>query len=148
MRIAAEKVLRGELEGKPARTERDGRVTELRQGNVGLAGLWYNPKNLVTDPAALEFLKVQTAAAKDVIPRPVFSSFQTEYAATVPADVSKIEITPTAYWPSHRGITINGKAVKSGSAMGVDLVKGVNRIEVAVTPEKGTVRTYTIALTR
>ncbi len=58
MRIAAEKVLKGELEGKPARTGRGGRFTELRQANVGLAGLWYNPKNLVTDPAALEFLKV------------------------------------------------------------------------------------------
>jgi len=148
MRIAAEKVLRGELEGKPARTERDGRVTELRQANVGLAGLWYNPKNLVTVAGALEFLEIQTGAAKDVIPRPIFSSFQTEYAATVPNDVSKIEITPTAYWPSYRGITINGRAVKSGSQLAVDLVKGVNRIEVAVTSEKGTVRTYTVALTR
>ena len=86
MRIAAEKVLRGELEGKPARTGRDGRFTELRQANVGLAGLWYNPKNLVTDPAALEFLKVQTGAGKNVIPRPVFSSFQTEYTAAVAGD--------------------------------------------------------------
>ena len=148
MRIAAEKVLRGELEGKPARNERDGRVTELRQANVGLAGLWYNPKNLVTHPAALEFLKIQTAGAKDVIPRPVFSSFQTDYTASVPGDVDKVQITPTAYWPGYRGITINGKAVKSGSQLAVDLAKGVNRIEVAVTPEKGTVRTYTIALTR
>jgi hypothetical protein len=29
MRIAAEKVLRGELAGKPARTVRDGRVTHI-----------------------------------------------------------------------------------------------------------------------
>ena len=102
MRTAAEKVLRGELEGKPARTGRDGRFTEFRQANVGLAGLWYNPKNLVTDPAALGFLKVQTAAGKNVIPRPIFSSFQTEYTAAVPGEVAKVEITPTAYWPNQR----------------------------------------------
>ena len=148
MRIAAEKVLRGELEGKLARNTRDGRTIELRQANVGLAGLWYNPKNLVTDPAALEFLKVRTAAGKNVIPRPVFSSFQTEYTATVAGDVSKVEITPTAYWPNHKGITINGKPAKSAASLAVDLVNGVNKFEIAVTSEKGTVRGYTFVLTR
>jgi glyoxylase-like metal-dependent hydrolase (beta-lactamase superfamily II) len=148
MKIAAERVLQSELEGKPARTERDGRVTELRQANLGLAGLWYNPKNLVTDPAALEFLKIQTVAAKDVIPRPVFSSFQTDYTASVPGGVNKLEVTPTAYWPNTREITINGKPVKSGAPLAVDLVQGVTRIQVAVTSEKGTARTYTVALTR
>ncbi|MCC7175364.1 MAG: cadherin-like beta sandwich domain-containing protein [Bryobacterales bacterium] len=148
MRIAAEKVLRGELEGKPAQTVRDGRATELRQANVGLAGLWYNPKNLVTDPAALGFLKVRTAAAREVIPRPVFSSFLTEYAAAVPRDVAKVTITPTAYWPDHKGITVNGKPVKSGEAVNTDIAMGANRIDVAVTSGKGTVRTYTVILTR
>ena len=148
MRIAAERVLRGELEGKPAQTVRDGRATELRQANVGLAGLWYNPKNLVTDPAALGFLKIQTAAGKNVIPRPIFSSFQTNCTATVAADVAKIEITPTAYWPNHEGITINGKPTKSGAPFAADLVNGANKFEIAVTSDKGTVRTFTVVLTR
>jgi hydroxyacylglutathione hydrolase len=46
MRIAAERVLSGEADGRLARTMRDGRYIELRQLNYGLAGLWYNPKNL------------------------------------------------------------------------------------------------------
>jgi hydroxyacylglutathione hydrolase len=147
MRIAAEKVLRGELEGKAARTGRDGRFIELRQANLGLAGLWYNPGNLVTDPAALEFLKIRTAG-KDVIPRPVFSSFQTQYSAVIPGDAASLEITPTAYWLDHRGITINGKAVKSGSRFVAGVAGGANTFEIAVTSAKGTVRTYTVVLTR
>jgi glyoxylase-like metal-dependent hydrolase (beta-lactamase superfamily II) len=148
MRAAAEKVLRGELAGKPAQTVRDGRATELRQADVGLAGLWYNPKNMVTDPAALGFLKAQTTTGKAVIPRPIFSSFQTGYTAAVAGDVARVEITPTAYWPNHKGITINGKAVKSGAAFIADLGNGENKFDIAVTSEKDTVRTYTIVITR
>ena len=146
MRIAAEKVLKGEAEGKLARTGRDGRYNELRQLNVGLAGLWYNPKNQVTDPAALEFLKVTTAAGANVIPQPIFSSFNTNYTAPVAADVAKVEFTPTAYWPNHKGITINGKPAKSGAPFAADLAGGENKFEIAVTSDKGTVRTYTVVL--
>jgi hydroxyacylglutathione hydrolase len=148
MRMAAEKVLRGELAGKPAQTVRDTTVTELRQASFGLAGLWYNPNNLVTDPAALGFLKVQTTTGKPVIPRPVFSSYLTTYSSVVAADVAKVEIVPTAFWPNHKGITINGKAVKSGAAHIVDLVGGENKLDIAVTSDKGSVRTYTIVITR
>ncbi|MGC4050517.1 MAG: cadherin-like beta sandwich domain-containing protein [Paludibaculum sp.] len=146
MRIAAEKVLKGELEGKPARTGRGGRFNEFRQANLGLAGLWYNHRNLVTDPAALEFLKIETADGKNLIPRPVFSSFQTEYAAPVAQEAAKVTVTPTAYWPTHKGITVNGQPVKSGSTLGVDLAGGETKLEVVVTPEKGSPRTYTVVL--
>jgi para-nitrobenzyl esterase len=148
MRTAAEKVLAGEAEGKLTHTGRDARMSDLRQLNVGLAGLWYNPSNLRTDPAALEFLKVQTSAGKDVIPRPVFSSFVTSYTAAVPADVAKIEITPTPYWPKSKGITINGKAAKADAPFAADVVNGENKYEIAVTPETGAVRTYTVVVTR
>jgi glyoxylase-like metal-dependent hydrolase (beta-lactamase superfamily II) len=148
MRTAAEKVLRGELAGTPARTGRDGRVTELAQLTVGLAGLWYNPKNLVTDPAALGFLDVRTPAGNPVIPRPIFSSLQTSYAATVPPDVASIDIVPTAYNPKRRGITINGKTVASGSTFVGALGRGETTFAIAVTPEAGPVRTYTVVVTR
>jgi para-nitrobenzyl esterase len=148
MRIASERVLRGELEGRLVRTGRAGRYMELRQANVGLAGLWYNPKNLVTDPAALGFLKLQTGAGKNLVPRPVFSSFVTEYTAALPADAVKIEITPTAYWPHHKSITINGQPAKSGTASLVDLTGDANKLEIAVTSEQGAVRTYTVVLTK
>jgi hydroxyacylglutathione hydrolase len=148
MRTAAEKVLRGELTGTPARTGRDGRFTELRQLTVGLAGLWYNPANLVTDPAALGFLEVRTPAGQPVIPRPIFSSLQTSYTATVAPDVARVEIVPTAYDPKHRGITINGKAVGSGATFVGELGRGETPFAIVVTPEKGPVRTYTIVVTR
>ncbi len=83
-----------------------------------------------------------------MIPRPVFSSFQTEYTAAVAGDVGKIEMTPTAYWPNHKGITINGKPVKSAAPFAADLADGVNKFEIAVTSEKGTVRTYTVVLAK
>jgi glyoxylase-like metal-dependent hydrolase (beta-lactamase superfamily II) len=148
MRTAAEKVLRGELEGKPARTVRDGRATELRQATVGLAGLWYNPKNLVTDPAALGFLDVRTETGQPVIPRPVFSSFETSYTATVKGDVRKVVLTPTAYDPRHKGITINGAPVASGAAFTADLEAGQSRFDIAVTAVNDSVRTYSIEIVR
>jgi glyoxylase-like metal-dependent hydrolase (beta-lactamase superfamily II) len=148
MRIAAERVLRGELEGKPAQTGRDARATQLRQAQVGTAGLWYNPQNLVTDPAALGFLKVQTPAGKAVIPQPVFSSLLTSYTASVAGDVAKVEITPTAYWPDTKGITINGRPVASGGVFAADLQYGANPFEISVTSQKGSARTYRIIITR
>ena len=53
MRILAEKVLSGEVTGESAYTVRGETKTELKQAYYGLAGLWYNPNNLVTHPASL-----------------------------------------------------------------------------------------------
>lgn len=46
MRIAAQKVLDGELTGEVAYSIRDTTKIELRQAYYGMAGLWYNPYNL------------------------------------------------------------------------------------------------------
>jgi glyoxylase-like metal-dependent hydrolase (beta-lactamase superfamily II) len=148
MRIAAEKVLAGELDGIHIQTVRDGRTIELRQARFGLAGLWYNPNNLVSDPAALSFLKVQTGTGKAVIPRPIFSSLQTSYTGSVSGDVAQVEVTPTAYWPNHRRISVNGKPAKSGAVFFADLQNGENRFDIAVTSDTNSVRTYTIVITR
>jgi glyoxylase-like metal-dependent hydrolase (beta-lactamase superfamily II) len=145
---AGKRLITGKAEGRLTQTVRDGRATPLRQLNVGLAGLWYNPNNLVTDPAALDFLKIQTAAGNDVIPQPVFSSVQTSYNASVPGDVARVQVSPTAYWPNHRSISVNGKPVISGQAVAADLASGANKLEIAVTSDKGTVRTYTVNLAR
>lgn len=148
MRIAAEKVLRGEAEGKLTTNTRDGRSVELRQLNEGLAGLWYNPKNLRTDPAALEFLDIRTTSGQYVIPRPVFSSFQRDYAAVVDPSATAVEITPTAYWPNHKSISINGRRARSGAPFAAVLNNGENKFEIAVTPAEGAARTYTVTLTK
>jgi len=83
-----------------------------------------------------------------VIPRPIFSTYQTTYSAVIAGDVAKVEITPTAFWPNHKAITINAKPVRSGGALVVDLGGGENKFDIAVTSEKGLVRTYTIVITR
>ena len=48
MRILSEKIMSGEITGKPAKTVRNGQTINLRQAYYGLAGLWYNPDNLRT----------------------------------------------------------------------------------------------------
>jgi hydroxyacylglutathione hydrolase len=148
MRIAAEKVLSGELTGQLAKTARNNNTVELRQAYYGLAGLWYNPKNLVTDPAALGFLKITTSAGKAVLPQPIFSSFQTNYTAAVPGDVNSIEITPTAYWPGHKSISINGMAVKSGTAFKTGLTVGSNKFDIVVTSQSVSTRTYSVVVSK
>ena len=148
MRTAADRVLSGRLEGTLARTGREPNTTELRQAQVGLAGLWYNPRNLVTDPAALGLLTVATPPGKAVITRPGFSSSVTKYTATVPAGAATVSVAPTAYWAAHKEITVNGKPVKSGASVPVALGDGSTSIDVTVTSEKGPVRTYTLVLTR
>ncbi len=148
MRTAADLVLSGQLEGKLARTGREPNTSELRQAQVGLAGLWYNPRNLVTDPAALGLLTVETPAGQAVVTRPGFSSFSTRYAATVPAGVTTVSVAPTAYWAAHKQITVNGRPVKSGASVPVALGEGSTSIDVTVTSEKGSMRTYTLVITR
>jgi len=148
MRTAADLVIAGRLEGRPVRTGREGSYTELRQAQFGLAGLWYNRDNLVTDPAALGFLNVETAPGTPVATRPGFSSSVTRYAASVPAAVASVSVSPTAYWSNHRDLRVNGKPVASGSPARVELGEGTNTIDVVVTSEKGSVRTYTVVITR
>ncbi len=48
MRILSEKIMSGEITGKPAKTVRNGETINLMQAYYGLAGLWYNPDNLRT----------------------------------------------------------------------------------------------------
>ena len=48
MRILSEKIMSGEITGKPAKTVRNGETINLMQAYYGLAGLWYNPKRLTS----------------------------------------------------------------------------------------------------
>jgi hypothetical protein len=92
---------------------------------------------------------VRTEAGHPVVPRPVFSSFETSYTATVTGDVRKIVLTPTAYDPRHKRITINGAPVASGAALTADLDDaGRSRFDIAVTAANDSVRTYSIEIRR
>lgn len=148
MRAAAEKVVEGELQGKRVFTSRAGKSVELRQAYVGLAGLWYNPNNIHTAPAALGLLDLKTQAGKRIVSKPIFSSMQTNCSATLPDQVTTVEVTPTAYWPDFKALTVNGAAVKSGAAHSVALAPGTNKIEIAVLARDDSMRTYTITIQR
>lgn len=114
MRIAAEQVLNGQAEGKQAFTVRNGQSVELRQLNVGLAGLWYNPKNLHIALAALGLLQVKTADGQPLFLKPSFSSLQTNYSAALSPQITEVEVIATAYWPDRAELSINGVAGQAG----------------------------------
>lgn len=148
MRILSEKVISGEIIGKVAHTTRNGVTTELRQAHYGLAELWYNPENITTHPASLGFLSLQSPSGKDIALRPVFSSFQTNYTAKIPEDLTTAGITPKAYNSNYRNITINGKTVKSDEPHMIKLIKGINKFDIIVTASDGSVKTYTLEITK
>jgi glyoxylase-like metal-dependent hydrolase (beta-lactamase superfamily II) len=148
MRNLSEKVLSGEITGKVAYTTRDGVTSEFRQVYFGLAGLWYNPKNLVTHPAALGDLGIQTSEGKALITKPIFSSFQTNYTANVQGDAKSICMTPIAYYSDYKSLTINGKAVRSNVVYKAKLESGSNKFDIAVTGQHGATRNYTVTITK
>lgn len=78
---------------------------------------------------------------------PGFSSATTSYTATVSNATATVNITPTVS-DLKATIQVNGVAVASGMASSVNLVVGSNTINVKVTAEDGTVKTYTVTVTR
>ena len=79
---------------------------------------------------------------------PSFSAATTSYAVAVEHTVESVKLTPTV---NHAGatVTVNGAEVASGSPSGsISLSVGENPIEVVVTAEDGTTRTYRVTVTR
>jgi glyoxylase-like metal-dependent hydrolase (beta-lactamase superfamily II) len=149
MRTAGEGALAGTTQGKQVfNTGPGGAKSELRELNVGEAGLWYNPANMRTAPAALGMLDITTQTGTYLIWKAVFASMLTDYTVTVPDQSTTVEVTPTAYWQYAKSITVNGAAVKSGSKHAVQLAPGINKIEIAVTGNDGSTRTYTVSIQR
>jgi glyoxylase-like metal-dependent hydrolase (beta-lactamase superfamily II) len=145
MREAGEKVLAGQAEGRQVFNTQGGQRSELRELNNGLAGLWYNPKNIQTGPAALGMLDLKTQSGSFLIWKAVFSSFITNYNnVTMPDQSNIVVVTPTAYWPNYKKITVNGAEVKSGASQNVQLTAGTNKIAVEVTGNDGSIQTYTV----
>lgn len=147
MRTAAEKVLAGQMEGNLVYSIRGTSKSELREAYVGLAGLWYNPKDMHTAAAALNYLDIKTPDGSLLKWGPVFASQTTDYTITVPAQISSVEVTPTAYWPNYKKITVNGVEMKSGEKQAVQL-SGTDKIDVTVTGNDGSTETYTVNVKR
>ena len=77
-----------------------------------------------------------------------FSSGRSSYTADIGSNIANVTITSNAH---HRGatITVDGSSVASGSSRNIPITSNQQTIRVVVTSEDGgTVRTYTIALTR
>jgi len=148
METVAEKVLSGEVEGKLVESVASYGKSELREANYQLAGLWYNPKNLHTARAALGLLNITTKGGDFLIWKSVFGSMLTNYTATMPDKSTAVEVTPTAYWPNYKALTVNGSPVRSGETKDVELTPGDNKIEIQVTGNDGSTETYTVAIQR
>jgi len=80
---------------------------------------------------------------------PSFASITTSYADSVPGIASSVAITPTVN-EADATVTVNGKAVTSGSASSlIALNMGSNTITTVVTAQDGTTqKQYTINVTR
>jgi uncharacterized protein YjdB len=79
---------------------------------------------------------------------PQFAEATKEYKVAVPNNISSIKVTPASN-DSASKITVNDTAVVMGSqSQDVNLNVGVNTIAVKVTSSNGTVKTYTITVTR
>ncbi len=78
---------------------------------------------------------------------PSFDSGTLEYAVSVTNSVYSIEITPTLA-DGAATLTVGGEAAKNGNATTVALDVGANVIEIAVTAEDGTTKTYKVTVTR
>ena len=148
MLSAAQQVLDGKLTGFSATTTMGPATIELREANVALAGLWYNPKNIHTAPAALGNLDLRTAGGAFLIWKAVFASMLTDYSVSIPDASTTVQVTPTSYWPNAKSIAVNGVAVKSGASLPVSLKPGENSIAIAVTGADNSTQTYTIKVQR
>jgi glyoxylase-like metal-dependent hydrolase (beta-lactamase superfamily II) len=148
MITAVEKVLGGQLQGRQIFSTFDGEKIELRELNVGLAGLWYNPKNLRTSPDALDYLDLKTPAGKVLEWKPWFSSYVTRYTVKMPERGDAVKVTPFAYWPNYKELMVNGNRVESGATRTVKLARGRSTIAVTVTGNDDLKRTYTVKVMR
>ncbi|WP_165958108.1 cadherin-like beta sandwich domain-containing protein [Segetibacter sp. 3557_3] len=79
---------------------------------------------------------------------PSFAAAQTSYTAGVGSSVASITVTPTAEHPRAK-ITVNGSLVSSGSASGpITLNTGNNTINIVVTAEDLSTKSYTIIVNK
>ncbi|MFK7691291.1 right-handed parallel beta-helix repeat-containing protein [Paenibacillus sp. HJGM_3] len=77
---------------------------------------------------------------------PVFDPAVTQYQLTVHGASAQIQVTPTTA-DTQATVKVNGAAVTSGSASNpIELVPGVNPIEIVVISEQGTSKTYGITV--
>ena len=110
---------------------------------VGRTGDFDLVARLMSGDAALSGLDLSAGELS-----PAFAAGETSYTASVEHTQNTITVTPTA---NHRDATITAKGVATASgtaSAALPLLAGDNDIDVVVTAEDGTQRTYSITVTR
>jgi gliding motility-associated-like protein len=75
---------------------------------------------------------------------PAFNSATINYVVGVPISTTSVTFTPTVS-DAFASVQVNGVTTTSGSASaGVSLISGTNNINIVVTAQDGTVKTYTV----
>ncbi len=135
MRIAAERVVSGEAQGRLYTRATWGGVEALRQLFFREASLWYNGWHILQNSEA----ELSNLSFRGGVLSPAFSADTLNYTAVVPNDVSSINLQATT---AYDGSKIAGAGTKA-------LEIGENQFTVSVTSEDGNTTTdYTVNVTR
>ena len=89
---------------------RGGESSTRKVATVGEASITYQIPNVRLIKGALRGLGVSAGSLNPAF----FTASNAFYAASVPENANAIAITPTVLAPDHKGMTINGVAVRSG----------------------------------
>ncbi|WP_423147935.1 Ig-like domain-containing protein [Rubrolithibacter danxiaensis] len=101
----------------------------------------------ITQPAASSNANLSNLNISSGTLSPAFASATTSYTASVPNATTSVNIIPTVA-DATATVTVNGTATTSGSAKSISLITGVNSIPIIVTAQDGTIKTYTLTITR
>ncbi len=122
--------------------------------SVGLAGCIHDdddddaPPPPPPSPAASSDADLSALSVSAGTLDPAFSPDVTDYAVTVGNEVTEISVTATAS-DDAATLTVDGAATDSGAASApIALAVGTGQVDIVVTAEDGTTKTYSIAVTR
>ena len=148
----AQGLVNGSIKGGPYRRTIGGRSFLGYSATVGRATIVYNLNNVHTIKGALSSLTISSGSLT-----PRFAPYTSYYSAQVAPDVATVQITPTVLTDQikpaglakkYKGMSINGHPVVSGAAYKTSLKRGANLFSIAVTASDGTVKKYTLTITR
>lgn len=78
---------------------------------------------------------------------PAFAAGTQTYSASVANAIDNVDVTPTVS-DATATLTVNGTPALSGQAVNIPLVVGPNPVDIVVTAQDGTTRTYSVTVTR